>query len=67
MGVLAATGSLPVPANGTAVTVAGGDATLVETRRGTAVVWEDDDHTGAVVADLPREELLSVADRVRSS
>jgi len=65
--VLTGTGSLPVPANGSVVTVAGENATLVETRRGTAVVWEDDDHTGAVVADLPREELLSVADRVRSS
>jgi|GEM_PF-223735 len=44
------------------VTVAGADATYVDRDDGAAVVWEDDGVTRAVVADLPRSELVALAD-----
>ncbi|MFB6150452.1 MAG: outer membrane lipoprotein carrier protein LolA [Haloarculaceae archaeon] len=64
---LAATAdSLPYPVeNGTTVTVAGENATYVEVRDRAAVVWRDDGTTRAVVADLPRERLIEVAESVR--
>lgn len=46
------------------VTVAGANGTYVERDDGAAVVWNDDGVTRAVVADLPREELVALAERV---
>ncbi|ELZ29209.1 hypothetical protein C475_03294 [Halosimplex carlsbadense 2-9-1] len=49
---------------GESVTVAGTNATYVERDDGSAVVWDDDGVTRAVVGDLPREELVELAERV---
>ena len=49
---------------GETVTVAGANATYVERDDGAAVVWDDDGVTRAVVADLPRDELVALAERV---
>ncbi|QLH80623.1 outer membrane lipoprotein-sorting protein [Halosimplex pelagicum] len=46
------------------VTVAGADGTYVGRDDGSAVVWADDGVTRAVVGDLPREELVDLAERV---
>jgi len=52
-------------ANGTqgeTVTVAGANATYVDRDGGAAVIWEDDGVTRAVVGDLPRDELVALAE-----
>ena len=54
-------------ATATNVTVAGANATYVALEDRGAVVWRDDGVTRAVVADLDREELVAVAERVRST
>ena len=65
---LAATAdSLPYDAeNGTSVTVDGADATYVKRDEGGAVLWTEDGLTRGVAADLPREELIELAEDVRS-
>ncbi|QLH76352.1 DUF4367 domain-containing protein [Halosimplex rubrum] len=50
--------------DGESVTVAGANATYVDRDDGAAVVWEDDGVTRAVVADLPRDELVALAESV---
>jgi len=49
---------------GESVTVAGANATYVERDDGSAVVWDDDGVTRAVVGGLPRAELVELAERV---
>ncbi|WP_436929882.1 DUF4367 domain-containing protein [Halosimplex halobium] len=64
--VVATADDLPM-LNGSAgenVTVAGANATYVERDDGAAVVWDDDGVTRAVVGDLPRGELVDLAERV---
>lgn len=51
--------------NATTVTVAGENATFVDGDDGNAVVWTDGDTTRAVVADLPRGDLVEAAADVR--
>ena len=65
---LAATAdSLPYDAeNGTSVTVDGADATYVERDEGGAVFWTEDGLTRGVAADVSREELVELAEDVRS-
>ena len=65
---LAATAdSLPYDAeNGTSVTVDGADATYVERDEGGAVFWTEGGLTRGVAADVSREELVELAEDVRS-
>ncbi|WP_436908149.1 DUF4367 domain-containing protein [Halosimplex marinum] len=49
---------------GESVTVAGANATYVERDDGAAVVWDDGGVTRTVVGDLPRAELVDLAERV---
>jgi outer membrane lipoprotein-sorting protein len=65
---LAATAdSLPYDAeNGTSVTVDGADATYVERDEGGAVLWTEGGLTRGVAADVSREELVELAEDVRS-
>ena len=59
--------SLPYDAeNGTSVTVDGADATYVERDEGGAVFWTEDGLTRGVAADVSREELVELAEDVRS-
>lgn len=50
--------------DGESVTVAGANATYVERDDGGAVIWNDDGVTRAVVGDLPRDELVALAERM---
>jgi outer membrane lipoprotein-sorting protein len=56
-----------LPDNGTATTVAGTDARVTEVRDRTVVYWRTDGTTYAVTGDLPREELLTLAEAVAES
>ncbi|QPV64754.1 DUF4367 domain-containing protein [Halosimplex litoreum] len=49
---------------GETVTVASANATYVERDDGAAVVWDDDGVTRAVLGDLPRDELVELAESV---
>ena len=51
--------------NGTSVTVDGANATYVDRDEGGVVFWTDDGVTRGVAADLPREELVELAEDVR--
>lgn len=65
--LVATADSLPYDAeNGTSVTVDGADATYVERDEGGVVYWTDDGITRGVATDLPREELVALAEDVRS-
>ncbi|WP_436927710.1 DUF4367 domain-containing protein [Halosimplex amylolyticum] len=66
--VVATADDLPYELNasdGETVTVNGANATYVERDDRSAVVWETDGVTRAVVGDLPREELIGLAEAVR--
>lgn len=51
--------------NGTRVTVDGANATYVDRDEGGVVFWTDDGVTRGVAADLPREEVVELAEDVR--
>ncbi|WP_123535092.1 DUF4367 domain-containing protein [Halosimplex salinum] len=66
--VVATADDLPGGLNATegeSVSVNGENATYVERDDGSAVVWEDDGVTRAVVGDLTRAELVELAEAVR--